>query len=130
MNIIEDLNRHFRSITKTNPSLANDDSLRKMLYLMSKKFSKHWTARCRNREQVLNQLDIMFSEFFFNIIKSEFGSIYDLCKHGKWHEIQNGNQAGKSRIGLSTHNYILAEITGHVKGGCLRIYKVLYGLTV
>lgn len=25
---------------------------------------------------------------------------YDLCKHGKWHKIQNGNRAGKSQGGL------------------------------
>ena len=36
-NIIEGLNRQFRSITKTKPSFTNDDSLRKMLYLASKK---------------------------------------------------------------------------------------------
>ena len=61
-NIIEGLNRQFRSITKTKPSFTNDDSLRKMLYLASKKIVEHWTARCRNWDQVLNQLDIMFSE--------------------------------------------------------------------
>ena len=61
-NIIEGLNRQFRSITKTKPSFTNDDSLRKILYLASKKIVEHWTARCRNWDQVLNQLDIMFSE--------------------------------------------------------------------
>lgn len=61
-NIIEGLNRQFRNITKTKPSFTNDDSLRKMLYLASKKIVEHWTARCRNWDQVLNQLDIMFSE--------------------------------------------------------------------
>ena len=61
-NIIEGLNRQFRSITKTKPSFTNDDSLRKMLYLASKKIVEHWTSRCRNWDQVLNQLDIMFSE--------------------------------------------------------------------
>lgn len=25
---------------------------------------------------------------------------YDLCKHGKWHKIQNGNRAGKPQGGL------------------------------
>ena len=25
---------------------------------------------------------------------------YDLCKHGKWHKIQNGNRAGKAQGGL------------------------------
>ncbi len=62
MNIIEDLNCQFRSITKTKPLFTNDDSLRKMLYLASKKIVEHWTVRCRNWAQVLNQLDIMFSE--------------------------------------------------------------------
>ena len=61
-NIIEGLNRQFRSITKTKPSFTNDDSLRKMLYLASKKIVEHWTSRCRNWDQVLNQFDIMFSE--------------------------------------------------------------------
>ena len=45
-NIIEGLNRQFRSITKTKPSFTNDDSLRKMLYLASKKIIKYGTARC------------------------------------------------------------------------------------
>lgn len=61
-NVIEGLNRQFRSITKTKPSFTNDDSLRRMLYLASKKIVEHWTSRCRNWNQVLNQLDIMFSE--------------------------------------------------------------------
>lgn len=36
-NIIEGLNRQFRQITKNKTSFTNDDSLRKMLYLASKK---------------------------------------------------------------------------------------------
>jgi len=63
-NIIEGLNRQFRQITKNKPSFQNDDSLRKMLYLASKKIIGHWTARCRNWDMVLNQLNIMFSERF------------------------------------------------------------------
>ena len=39
---------HTRRIIKNNPSFTNDDSLRKMLYLVSKKIVKHWTCRCRN----------------------------------------------------------------------------------
>ena len=61
-NIIEGLNRQFRQITKNKPSFQNDDSLRKMLYLASKKIVGHWTARCRNWDMVLNQLSIMFSD--------------------------------------------------------------------
>ena len=59
-NIIEGLNRQFRQITKNKPSFTNDDSLRKMLYLASKKIVERWTMRCRNWDLVLSQLDIMF----------------------------------------------------------------------
>jgi len=61
-NIIEGLNRQFRQITKNKPSFTNDDSLKKMLYLASKKIVEHWTARCRNWDMVLNQLELMFAE--------------------------------------------------------------------
>jgi transposase-like protein len=61
-NIIEGLNRQFRQITKNKPSFTNDESLKKMLYLASKKIVEHWTARCRNWDMVLNQLELMFAE--------------------------------------------------------------------
>ena len=61
-NIIEGLNRQFRQITKNKPSFTNDDSLRKMLYLASRKIVEHWTARCRNWDIVLAQLQIMFPD--------------------------------------------------------------------
>lgn len=61
-NIIEGLNRQFRQFTKNKPSFQNDDSLKKMLYLASKKIVERWTQRCRNWDMVLNQLNIMFSD--------------------------------------------------------------------
>ena len=61
-NIIEGLNRQFRQITKNKPSFTNDDSLRKMLYLASRKIVEHWTARCRNWDMVLAQLQLMFQD--------------------------------------------------------------------
>ena len=61
-NIIEGLNRQFRQITKNKPSFTNDDSLRKMLYLASRKIVEHWTARCRNWDIVLAQLQLMFPD--------------------------------------------------------------------
>ena len=61
-NIIEGLNRQFRQITKNKPSFTNDDSLRKMLYPASRKIVEHWTARCRNWDIVLAQLQIMFPD--------------------------------------------------------------------
>lgn len=61
-NIIEGLNRQFRQITKNKTSFTNDDSLRKMLYLASKKIVEHWTVRCRNWDVVLAQLNVMFQD--------------------------------------------------------------------
>jgi transposase-like protein len=61
-NIIEGLNRQFRQVTKNKPSFTNDDSLKKMLYLASRKIVEHWTARCRNWDIVLDQLKIMFAD--------------------------------------------------------------------
>ena len=61
-NIIEGLNRQFRKITKNKPSFTNDDSLRKILYLASKNIVEHWTARCRNWDQVIGQLEILFGD--------------------------------------------------------------------
>ena len=61
-NIIEGLNRQFRQITKNKPSFTNDDSLRKMLYLASRKIVEHWTARCRNWDMILAQLQLMFQD--------------------------------------------------------------------
>lgn len=61
-NIIEGLNRQFRQVTKNKPSFVNDDSLRRLLYLASKKIVERWTQRCRNWDVVLNQLQILFSD--------------------------------------------------------------------
>ena len=61
-NIIEGLNRQFRQVTKNKPSFVNDDSLRKLLYLASKKIVERWTQRCRNWDIVLNQLNIMYGD--------------------------------------------------------------------
>ena len=61
-NIIEGINRQFRKITKNKPSFTNDDSLKKMLYLASKKIVEHWTARCRNWDQVVRHIEILFGD--------------------------------------------------------------------
>ncbi|MDE6133594.1 MAG: transposase, partial [Oscillospiraceae bacterium] len=46
-NIIEELNRQFRKITKNKPPFTNNDSLRKILYLASKNIVSHWSVTCR-----------------------------------------------------------------------------------
>ncbi len=60
-NIIEGLNRQFRQITKNKPGFTNDDSLRRMLYLASKRIMKRWRTRYQNWDLVLNQLSILFA---------------------------------------------------------------------
>lgn len=60
-NLIEGLHRQFRQITKNKPSFSNDESLRKMLYLASKKISAKWTQRCRNWDVILRQLELLFA---------------------------------------------------------------------
>lgn len=60
--IIEGLNLQFRQITRNKPIFTNDDSLRKILYLASSKIVRHWTARCRNWDIILSQLQLMFQD--------------------------------------------------------------------
>ena len=61
-NVIEGLNRQFRKITKNKPSFVNDDSLKRMLYLAARKITDHWASRCRNWDQVIRHIDILFGE--------------------------------------------------------------------
>ena len=59
-NIIENLNRQFRQVTKNKPNFTSDESLRKILYLASKRVVGRWTQRCRNWDVVLSHLNVMF----------------------------------------------------------------------
>lgn len=61
-NIIEELNRQYRKVTKTKSVFPSDTSLEKMLYLASKNVIKKWTQRYRNWDQVLGQLLLLFEE--------------------------------------------------------------------
>ncbi len=61
-NIIEGLNRQSRQITKNKPSFTNDDSLRRMLHLSSRRIVKHRHVRYRNRDLVLSQPELMFAD--------------------------------------------------------------------
>jgi transposase-like protein len=58
-NIIEGLHRQFRKVTKTKSVFPNDDSLRKMLYLVSVNITKKWTARYKNWDIIISQLEIL-----------------------------------------------------------------------
>lgn len=59
-NVIENLHRQFRKATKTKSVFPSDQSLEKMLYLVSKNVIKKWTYRYRNWDIIINQLMIFF----------------------------------------------------------------------
>lgn len=61
-NIIEDLHRQFRKVTKSKSVFPSDAALEKMLYLATKNIMTKWTQRYRNWDMVLNQLLIMFPD--------------------------------------------------------------------
>ena len=61
-NIIEGVNRQFRKVTKAKSSFPSDNSLEKMLYLVSQNVKKKWTQRYRNWDLVLSQLMLLYPE--------------------------------------------------------------------
>jgi transposase-like protein len=62
-NAIESLHSQFRKVTKTRLIFPTDDSLMKMLYLATEKISKKWTRIYADWDKVLDQLNILFSEY-------------------------------------------------------------------
>ena len=61
-NIIEELNRQYRKVTKNKSVFPSDTSLEKMLYLASGNITQKWTQRYRNWDQVIGQLIILYEE--------------------------------------------------------------------
>jgi len=58
-NIIENLNRYYRKVTKGKPIFPTDQSLLKALYLATENATKKWTARQRGWDLIKNELSIM-----------------------------------------------------------------------
>jgi len=61
-NVVENLHRQFRKVTKNRALFPNDDSLTKMLYLAYRDISKKWTMPVRNWAFIFSQLSIKFEE--------------------------------------------------------------------
>jgi transposase-like protein len=59
-NIIEGFHRQLRKVTKSKTIFPSDETLEKMLYLVSMNVLKKWTVRYKNWNIVLNQLIIMY----------------------------------------------------------------------
>ena len=58
-NIIENLNRQYRKVTKGKPIFPTDNALLKVLFLATKDTTKKWTARQRNWDIIKNELLIL-----------------------------------------------------------------------
>lgn len=58
-NIIENLNRQYRKVTKGKPIFPTDQSLMKALYLATMDATKKWTARQRGWDLIKNELSII-----------------------------------------------------------------------
>ncbi len=61
-NTIEDFNNGVKRVTKTKSSFVSDESLFKLLYLVSQDITKKWTMPIPNWSLILNQLLIYFEE--------------------------------------------------------------------
>lgn len=58
-NLIENLNRQYRKVTKGKAVFPTDQSLLKSLYLATMDHTKKWTSRQRNWDQIKNELSIL-----------------------------------------------------------------------
>jgi transposase-like protein len=58
-NIIENLNRQYRKVTKGKPIFPTDDSLLKVLYLATQDATNKWTSRIRDWGIIKNELLII-----------------------------------------------------------------------
>lgn len=58
-NIIENLNRQYRKVTKGKPIFPTDTALMKSLYLATENATKKWSQRQRNWDQIINELSIL-----------------------------------------------------------------------
>lgn len=61
-NVIESFNRQLRKPTKSKSIFPSDESLLKMLYLVTMNVTKKWTMRVPNWGQILSQFAIFFEE--------------------------------------------------------------------
>lgn len=61
-NMIENLNRQFRKVTKTTNVFPHDDSLIKLLWLAQTDFSKGRSVALRNWSEIMAQLSVMFED--------------------------------------------------------------------
>lgn len=62
INMIENVNRQMRKVTKSKSVFPTDDSLLKILYLAMMDVTKKWTQSRRNWGKIHSQLEIYFAD--------------------------------------------------------------------
>ena len=67
-NVVENLHRQFRKVTKNRSVFPNDDALAKMLYLAYRDISKKWTQSIQNWAFVISQLSVRFDHRLKNYL--------------------------------------------------------------
>lgn len=58
-NVIENLNRQYRKVTKQRTIFPNDQALMKSLYLATIDAQKKWTMRLKGWDKIKNELSIL-----------------------------------------------------------------------
>jgi putative transposase len=61
-NIIESFHRQLRKVTRGKALFPTDESLLKMLYLVTEDVQRHWTYRLPHWGQILSQLSVAYGE--------------------------------------------------------------------
>jgi transposase-like protein len=61
-NAVESYHRQLRKVTKTKTAFPTDDSLRKVIYLVTMDISKKWTMSVQNWAECLSQLVLEYGE--------------------------------------------------------------------
>jgi putative transposase len=61
-NLIENLNRQFRKVTKTTVIFPHDDALLKLLWLAQVDITEKWKTTFRNWGEIISQLTILFPD--------------------------------------------------------------------
>ncbi|OQY42137.1 MAG: hypothetical protein B6227_02945 [Fusobacteriia bacterium 4572_74] len=61
-NVIESINSQFKKISRSKAIFPTDESLEKILYLVTQNISKKWTQKIRSWEKILRMLVIIYPE--------------------------------------------------------------------
>ncbi len=61
-NAIESINSQFKKISRSKTIFPTDESLEKILYLVTQNISKKWTQKVRSWEKILRMLVIIYPE--------------------------------------------------------------------